>query len=974
MTDVQDLTVNVTEVNEAPMITTLATANVAENTTAVIDIETTDDNSAENAGLTYSLTGDDQTLFTIDSNTGELSFIDAPDFENPGDANGNNEYLVQVTVTDAGGLTDVQDLTVNVTEVNEAPMITTLATANVAENTTAVIDIETTDDNSAENAGLTYSLTGGDDQTLFTIDSNTGELSFIDAPDFENPGDANGNNEYLVQVTVTDAGGLTDVQDLTVNITDVNEPPTANADTGMTGEDNPTSIDLTGNDTDVDASDDLEVASVDTTGTQGSVTINSDGEGVTYDPNGAFEYLAVGESATDTFEYTVDDGNGGTDIAEVTVTVTGVNDLPTANDDSKTIDEDSMTVIDLTGNDTDPDTSNDLEINSLDTVTHNTQGTVNINADDDSVTYNTNGQFDYLATGQTATDTFEYTVRDGSGGIDTAKVTVTINGVNDTPVANQDQETTNEDTVLNVAASGVLTNDTDVDGDVLTVTEVNGNAAAVGNSIALTSGASLKFNSDGSYSYDPTTSPAIQALAVGEMFNDTFTYTIDDGNGGTDIAKVTIEVSGVNDAPVAVDDAGSTNEDTTVTGNVLDGSNDGLDSDLDGDTLSVINNTQPTNGTVTVDANGDFTYTPDANFNGADSFEYTISDGNGGTDTATVNITVDAVNDAPVAIDDAVSTAEDTLVTINAAANDTDVDNNLDPTTATVATAPANGIVTNNSDGTFDYSPNPDFNGSDSFTYTISDTNGLTSTATVNITVGAVNDAPVAVDDSVNTAEDTLVTINAAANDTDVDGNLDPASAAVTTAPANGIVTNNGDGTFDYTPNPDFNGADSFTYTIADSNGLTSTATVNITVDPVNDAPVAVNDTVTTAEDTLVTISAATNDTDVDGNLDPASATVATAPANGTVTNNGDGTFDYSPNPDFNGSDSFTYTIADSDGLTDTATVNITVGAVNDAPVANDDSVTTAEDTLVTINAAGNDTDVDGNLDPASAYSRHSTH
>ncbi|MEL6501201.1 MAG: tandem-95 repeat protein, partial [Cyanobacteria bacterium J06623_1] len=180
--------------------------------------------------------------------------------------------------------------------------------------------------------------------------------------------------------------------------------------------------------------------------------------------------------------------------------------------------------------------------------------------------------------------------------------------------------------------------------------------------------------------------------------------------------------------------------------------------------------------------------------------------------------------------------------------------------------------------------------------------------------------------------------------------------ASVATQPTNGTVVNNGDGTFDYTPNPDFNGADSFTYTISDSDGESSTAMVNITVDAVNDPPVAVDDTVATAEDTLVTIDAAANDTDVDGNLVPSSAVVSTQPANGTVTNNGDGTFDYTPNPDFNGADSFTYTISDSDGLTSTATVNITVGAVNDPPIITTPSrVDVLENTSEAIDINAND-------------------
>ena len=232
LTDVQDIAVTVTNVNEAPTITSngggaTAAVNVAENQTAVTDVESTDDTDSEEAGLTYSKTGGaDQALFTLDGTTGLLTFTAPPDFEAPGDAGGNNVYDVQVTVTDAGALTDVQDIAVTVTNVNEAPTITSngggaTAAVSVAENQTAVTDVESTDDTDSEEAGLTYSKTGGADQALFTLDGTTGLLTFTAPPDFEAPGDAGGNNVYDVQVTVTDAGALTDVQDIAVTVTDL---------------------------------------------------------------------------------------------------------------------------------------------------------------------------------------------------------------------------------------------------------------------------------------------------------------------------------------------------------------------------------------------------------------------------------------------------------------------------------------------------------------------------------------------------------------------------------------------------------------------------------------------------------------------------------------------------------------------------------------------------------------------------------
>ncbi|MGK7910961.1 MAG: cadherin domain-containing protein, partial [Synechococcus sp.] len=220
--------------NDAPTITSPATASVPENQTSGIDVQATDDADSEGSGLTYSFTGGaDQALFNLDASTGVVTFAAAPDFEVPGDANGDNDYELQVTVTDSGGLINVQDLTISVTDVveNTAPVITSdgggaTAAVSIDENTTVVTNVQTLDDLDAEGAGLIYSITGGDDQAFFTIDATTGELSFIAPPDFENPLDGGTNptdNDYEVQVTVTDSGLLTDTQDITVTVNDVVE-------------------------------------------------------------------------------------------------------------------------------------------------------------------------------------------------------------------------------------------------------------------------------------------------------------------------------------------------------------------------------------------------------------------------------------------------------------------------------------------------------------------------------------------------------------------------------------------------------------------------------------------------------------------------------------------------------------------------------------------------------------------------------
>ncbi len=521
--------------------------------------------------------------------------------------------------------------------------------------------------------------------------------------------------------------------------------------------------------------------------------------------------------------------------------------------------------------------------------------------------------------------------------------------VNDAPVAVNDSFTVAEDTPVTI---DVRANDSDVDGDTLTVTQVNGAAITTTTPVTVTGGV-VSLGADGKLTFTPT---------ANYNGSPTFTYTVSDGHGGTATATVNGTVTPVNDAPVAVNDSFTVAEDTPVTIDVR-----ANDSDVDGDTLTVtqingaaITTTTPvtvTGGVVSLGADGKLTFTPTANYNGSPTFTYTVSDGHGGTATATVNGTVTPVNDAPVAVNDSFTVAEDTPVTIDVRANDSDVDgdtlavtqiNGTAITTTTPVTV-TGGVVSLGADGKLTFTPTANYNGSPTFTYTVSDGHGGTATATVNGTVTPVNDAPVAVNDSFTVAEDTPVTIDVRANDSDVDGDTLAVTqingtAITTTTPVTvtgGVVSLGADGKLTFTPTANYNGSPTFTYTVSDGHGGTATATVNGTVTPVNDAPVAVNDSFTVAEDTPVTIDVRANDSDVDGDtltvtqVNGAAITTTTpvTVANGIVSLGADGKLTFTPNANFNGSPTFTYTVSDGHGGTSSATVNGTVTPVDDAPV-----------------------------------------
>jgi VCBS repeat-containing protein len=318
------------------------------------------------------------------------------------------------------------------------------------------------------------------------------------------------------------------------------------------------------------------------------------------------------------------------------------------------------------------------------------------------------------------------------------------------------------------------------------------------------------------------------------------------GDGKPDVAATKFNANNVavllnstvtNQAPAAAGDAYSTAEDTALTvaaPGVL-----GNDADPDGDPLTAVLGTGPSHGSLTLNANGSFSYTPAADYAGSDSFTYRASDGTLTSNVATVAISVTAVNDVPAAAGDAYTTAEDTALTVPAPGvlgNDADPDG--DPLTAVLGTGPSHGSLTLNANGSFSYTPATNFAGGDSFSYRASDGTLTSNVATVAISVTAVNDVPVAAGDAYTTAEDTVLTVPAPGvlgNDADPDG--DPLTAVLGTGPSHGSLTLNANGSFSYTPAGNFAGGDSFTYRASDGTLTSNVATVAISVTAVNDVP-----------------------------------------------------------------------------------------------------------------------------------------
>jgi gliding motility-associated-like protein len=530
------------------------------------------------------------------------------------------------------------------------------------------------------------------------------------------------------------------------------------------------------------------------------------------------------------------------------------------------------------------------------------------------------------------------------------------------PTPQNDNFTTPEDTPL---SGSVASNDSDLE----TI-----NLAYQAGTFTTSQGGTIVINTNGTFTYTPLPN-----------FNgtDTYLYTVCDNGQPTNqcaTATITIQVLPVNDPPIAQNDSFTMNEDEVLNGNVSLNDNGGDPEIVQTLTYTLVSGgTASANGTLVLNADGTFTYTPNSNFNGVVSFVYQVCDN--GTPvlcaTATATITINPVNDVPIAQNDSFTMNEDEVLNGNVSLNDNDGDpeivQTLTYTLVSGGTASANGTLVLNTDGTFTYTPNANFNGVVSFEYQVCD-NGtpvLCATATATITINPVNDDPIAQNDIFTMNEDEVFSGNVSLNDDDGDPEivqtLTYTLVSGGTASANGTLVLNADGTFTYTPNSNFNGVVGFVYQVCD-NGipvLCATATATITINPVNDVPIAQNDSFTMNEDEVFSGNVSLNDDDGDPEivqtLTYTLVSGGTASANGTLVLNADGTFTYTPNANFNGVVSFEYQVCDNGTpvLCATATATITINPVNDAPVAQNDNFTTPANTLLNGNVALNDTDVD---------------
>ncbi|WHT01339.1 tandem-95 repeat protein [Vibrio parahaemolyticus] len=894
--------VDVTPVNDAPVAKD-DIATTQEDTAVTIDV-LPNDTDVDGDKLSIESASVPKEQGTVEVVNGKLVFTPAENF--------NGDAEITYTVTD-GQLTDEAKVTVTVNPVNDAPTIKVDAVESITEdavNTDTVVATLTVRDTDTSEDQLTVSLENNSNGYFVLVgDEVKLTQAGVDAV----------NNDELNLKDLTISASVSDGVNPTANDSDslivnrVNDAPTvenAIADQELSEDFATYTIDLNDAFKDSDSALNFSVSG------NSNVLVSIENGIATISPTADW-------NGSETLTFTATDPSGESISQRVDFTVAPVADIVA---DKATVVEDTSTVIKVLGNDT---FEGDDKVVSLDTNNGPAHGTVSVNPDG-SVTYTPNDNYH-------GEDTFTYIVT--SGGVsESAIVEVNVTPVNDAPVAKDDTAITDEDTPVTI---DVLSNDTDVDGDKLsiqsaTVPEAQGKVEIVDGKLVFTP--AENFNGDAE-----------------------ITYTVTDGQL-TDEAKVTVTVNPVDDAPtIKVDAVESITEDAVSTDTIV-ATLEVADTDTPEDQLTVSLENNSNGYFVLV---GDEVKLTQAGVDAVNNDELnlkdltisaSVSDGVNPTANDSDSLIVNRVNDAPTvenAIVDQVLSEDFDAYTIDLNEVFKDTDSSLEFSVSgnnSIQISIVNGIAT--------ITPTADWNGSETLTFTATDPSGESVSQTVDFTVAPVVDIKA---DSTNVVEDTPTIINVLGNDT-FEGKDKVVSLDAENGPKNGTVTVNNDGTVTYTPDDNYVGKDTFTYVVT-SGGVSESTTVNVDVTPVNDAPVAKDDTAITDEDTPVTIDVLSNDTDVDGDkLSIQSATVPEAQGKVEIV---DGKLVFTPAENFNGDAEITYTVTDGQ-LTDEAKVTVTVNPVDDAPTIKVDAVESitedavSTDTIVaTLEVADTDTPED---------------
>ena len=780
---------------------------------------------------------------------------------------------VGINATGSGGT-----ITINQpTPVNHAPTATNGSTSTNEDTAKALTLVGSDPDGDA----ITFSIVT--QPSHGTVSGGTGSgRTYTPASNYSGP------DSFTFRVT--DSSNATANATFSITVNPVNDPPTAQNQSVSTAQNTAKAITLGGSDID---SNNLTF-SITGQPSHGSVS-GGTGSGRTYTP-------ANNYSGPDSFTFQVSDGSL-TANGTVSITVTpAANNPPTATNGSTSTNEDTAKALTLVGSDPDGDAI------TFSIVTQPSHGTVSGGTG--------SGRTYTPASNYSGPDSFTFRVTDSKNATANATFSITVNPVNDPPTAQNQSVSTAQNTAKAITLGG-----SDIDSNNLTFS-ITGQP----------SHGSVSGGTAAGRTYTP---------ANNYSGPDSFTFQVSDGSL-TASATVSITVTpGANNPPTATNGSTSTNEDTPKALTLS-----GSDPDNDAITFSIV--TQPSHGTVSGGTGSGRTYTPASNYSGPDSFTFRVTDSKNATANATFSITVNPVNDPPTAQNQSVSTAQNTAKAITLGGSDID-SNNL---TFSITGQPSHGSVSGGTAAGRTYTPANNYSGPDSFTFQVSD-GSLTASATVSITVdaGSSNNPPTATNENVTTNEDTPKQITLLGSDPDGDS----LTFQMMSGPTKGSLSGGGANRM-YTPNPDVNGPDAFTFRVSDGKGGTANGTVDIMITPVNDPPKAQGQSVSTQKNKQLPITLTA--TDVDG--DTLTFSLLGSPSHGTMSGSAPAV-NYVPANGYTGSDSFQFRARDPQGATSDATVNITVGggAQNSPPGAHNQHVNTSKNKSTAITLTASDADGD---------------
>jgi len=834
--DTQVINVTVSSTNLSPVITSnggadTANVNIDENSMAVTTVQATD---PDGDSLTYQIAGGaDAALFTLNSGTGVLAFISAPNFEVPTDSDSDSVYEIQVAASDGKFGTDTQLIRVTVDNLDEAPTITSAASVNAAENQTAVTTIQATDPNGD---AITYTITGGDDAALFSLNSTSGVLTFVSSRNFETPTDADGNGTYEVQVTAADGVDGTDSQLIVVTVTDVNELPTITSGNGgatatvIANENQTFATTVTAADPDGDTITYSIGGGVDAN----LFAINSTTGVLTFIAPPDFETPADSNAnGVYVVQVVASDSVSGSDAQLISMTVADVNDDPTITSAAAhSVDENQATVATVTASDPDSDALTYQITGGADAWLFTLDSSTGVLA------FTSARDFENpIDDGFDGTYEVQVTASDGNGGSNQQLISVTVENVNELP------------SFISAAAFGADENQTaiatvsaiDPDGDALTY-QITGGADASLFSLNSSTGA-LTFIS----------APNFEAPADADLDGDyEVQITASDGNGGSDQQLVSVTVRDINELPTITSTA-SVNADenqasvTTVSGTDPDG--DVLAYQITGGADASLFTLNTVTGVLAFTSARDFETPTDADTDGIYEVQIAASDGNGGVADQLLSVTVQNVNEQPT-ITSAASVSVDENQTSVTIVDATDPDGDVvtyqitggaDASLFTLNST--TGVLTFTSSRDFETPTDADTDGTYEVQITASDNIDGSDTQLVSVTVDNVNETPTITsiaEVTVNENETAVTTVSA----TDPDGDAvtyqitggDDASL-FTLDSTTGALAFTAARDFELPVDADADGTYEVQVTASDNNGGTDSQSIRVTVNDVNEAP-----------------------------------------------------------------------------------------------------------------------------------------